>query len=409
MQNFPFRAPAASAFAEDMDLLFFALTALTILFSVLVGGLIIFLSVRYRRGNKVDRSRPLEHHTAMEMTWIFGPMILALAMFVWSAKLFAEAFGNAPANAKEIFVVGKQWMWHVQHTNGIRENNEIHLPVDQPVRFTMISQDVVHALFVPEFRIQRQVFPGRYTSFWVHPTKTGKFHLYCNMYCGTQHSEMGGWVYVMSKNDYQKWAASGGSRPAAIGGSASTTGGVTMEQAGAALYQQYQCSSCHSSEAVARGRGPTLAGLYGKMRQLADGRKVKADDGYLRNVIYYPQEYPLAGYPQGMPAYKGVLTEEQVLQINAYIKTLGKTTGGGGNRETPETGGAPIQTDGSAAGGASTQGSNAAAVPGGTGTEPQSAPQAQGAPSTDGGNINPEAPAANTDNQQWRYMYGGER
>lgn len=402
--NFPFMSPAASEYAQQHDLLFFALTALSVFFTVIVSVLMVFFAVRYRRGTKVDRSNPIEDHKWLELSWIFGPMILALAMYVWSSKLFAEAF-NPPADAREIFVVGKQWMWHAQHMNGVRENNEIHIPVDEPVKFTMISQDVVHALFIPEFRLQRQVFPGRYTSFWVKPNRVGRYHLYCNMYCGMQHSEMGGWVYVMSKPDFQKWLATGGgSRPSAIGGSASQTGGVTLAQAGASLYQRYQCGSCHSSEAVSRGRGPSLVGLYGKMRQLQNGRRVLADDGYLRDKLYYPDEHRLANWPQGMPAYKS-LTEEQVLQINAYVKSLtpsrpaeGAGSGGGA--------GATANLTGAAAGPEGAQTGTGAAA--GTST-PAGVPGRYGGATEEGGNIVPEAPAANTANQSWRYMYGGER
>jgi len=378
MGEFPLRPPAASTFANEVDLLFFALLFLTIVFTVIVIGALAFLAIRYRRGTKVDRSRAVSHNTMLEAAWSLPPLILGFAMFVWSAKVFANAY-SIPKDAKEVFVIGKQWMWHLQHSNGIRENNELHLPVDQPVKMTMISQDVIHAFFVPEFRIQRHVEPGHYTSFYFKPNRIGKYHIYCNMYCGTQHSEMGGYVHVMSRADYEKWAASGGgTRPVATGGYNTPTGNLTLAQQGKTLYEKYQCSSCHNSEAVQRGRGPTLIGLYGKTRQLTNGKVVKADDGYLRNVMYYPQDYVLAGWPQGMPGYKGVASELDVLKINAYIKSLGTVT-------APP----PI-------------------VPGGNSqTIPQ--PAFQGPGNEEGGMPDANAPAANTDNQQWRFMYGGEQ
>jgi len=372
MGDLPFRAPAASSYAEDVDRLFFVLVGLTVVFTTLVGGTLLFLAVRYRRGNRVDRSRPSSHNTLLELGWTLPPLFLALGVFFWSAHIFTKAYA-VPDNAKEIFVIGKQWMWHLQHSNGIRENNELHIPVGEPVKLTMISQDVIHAFYVPEFRLQRQVEPGQYSSFYFTPTKVGRYHMYCNMYCGTQHALMGGWVYVMSKADYQKWVASGGSQPTATGGAKSETGALTLAQRGAALYEKYQCGSCHSDEAGQRRRGPSLVGLYGKMRQLADGRKVKADDGYLRNVLYYPSEYPLAGWSVGMPSYKGTMSEEEVLAVNAYVKSL-----------TP--GAVP-------------------AAPAGSTTEPPAANTRE----TEGGNQDPNAPAANTPNQQWRYMYGGEQ
>lgn len=375
----PLRAPVASTYAEEVDALFFVLVALTAFFTIAVGICLIALAARYQKGNKVDRSRPVSHNTPLEIAWSVGPLMLALGVFVWSTKIFAGVYAP-PTNAKEIFVIGKQWMWHLQHANGIRENNELHVAVGEPVKLTMISQDVIHAFFVPEFRMQRQVQPGEYTAMWFTPTRVGKYHMYCNMFCGTQHSEMGGWVYVMSKADYQKWVASGGNKPGARS-ITSSTGGLTMAQSGAALFQQYQCASCHNSDKVKLGRNPSLVGIYGKPRQLTNGRVVKADDAYLRNVLYFPDEWQLAGWPQGMPSYKGVLTEDQVLQINAYVKSL-------------SVGAAPTAVEYNKAAGNAT---------------PAPPSEVKGAEDTDGGTPEAESNAANTDNQQWRYMYGGEQ
>ncbi len=355
MGEMPMRPPAASEFANNVDVLYFVLVAITVIFTVLVMGLLIFLVARYQRGNNVDRSNPVDHHTGLEIAWSLPALVLGLGIFVWAAKLFGEVY-QPPKNAKEIFVVGKQWMWHMQHANGIRENNELHIPVDEPVKFTMISQDVIHAFYVPEFRMQRQVQPGEYTQMWVKPTKVGKYHIYCNMYCGTQHSEMGGWVYVMSRADYDKWAASGGTRAVSPGGIESKRGALSLAQQGKGLYEKYQCLGCHGgSGSDAAKRGPSLMGIFGKSRQLVNGKVVNADDAYLRNAVLYPDEFALAGWPQGMPSYKGVLSEGDVLAVNAYIKTMG-------TKEEPQSG-APAQ----------------------------------------------ESIPADTDNQQFRYMYGGEQ
>ena len=369
----PWFPVAASTYADDVDKLFWALLLLSVLFTTLVFAVGIGLAVYYRRGSKVDRSRPVGHNTLLEIGWSLPPLLLGLGIFIWSSKVYTQAY-TVPKNAKEVFVIGKQWMWHMQHANGIRENNELHLPVGQPVKIVMISQDVIHAFYVPEFRIQRQTQPGQYTTFWFTPTKVGRYHLFCNMYCGTQHSEMGGWVYVQSRGDYQKWEASS-SQPVATGGYPDKTGAFTAEQRGATLYEKYQCASCHSTAAVLRGRGPSLVGLFGKFRQLANGQRVYADDGYLRNVLYYPTEYALAEWPQGMPSYKGVLSEEDVLSVNAYVKSLSDAKPLPGNAPgAVSTGAEPVQPGGSSAGG-----------------DPE------------------RARAANTDNQQWRYEYGGER
>ena len=352
MNEISLTLPAASEYAEQLDKLFFVINSLAVFFTVAVFAGIAFMLIRYHKGAKVNRAGAPSHSSVLEAAWTIPPLVLGLAVFFWSTKLFATAY-NPPKDSKEIFVIGKQWMWHMQHANGIRENNELHLPVGEAVKLTMISQDVIHAFYVPEFRIQRQVEPGNYTVMWFKPTRPGRYHLFCNMYCGTQHSEMGGWVYVMSKSDYAKWEASA-VKPVAAGGFRSETGGLSLAQQGKALYEKYDCAGCHNPAAVSRNQGPSLVGLYGKRRQLQNGSQPIVDDAYLRNVLYYPNEYALAGWPQSMPSYKGTLSESDVLAVNAYVKSL------------------------------------------------------SGTPAEDGGTPSEDAPAANTTNQQWRFMYGGE-
>jgi cytochrome c oxidase subunit 2 len=315
MRNLPLMPEQASTFAWQSDALFFTLLALTLVFTVIVGILIAFFAVRYRRGNRVDRSKPAHHSTVLELSWSIGPLFLALGVFIWAAKLFATMFGPAPANAMDIYVVGKQWMWHMQHANGIRENNEMHVPLGKPVRLTMISQDVIHDLSIPAFRIKRDVIPGVFTSFWFTPTQTGRFHLYCAQYCGTNHSEMDGYVYVMEPTEFQKWLASGGKR-------VQDTQPLpkTMVEQGAALYTQQGCGNCHDADGM--NRGPSLAGLYGKTVPLKNGGTTTADSSYLRKSILESSEEVVDTYQQIMPSYKGQLNEEQVLQVIEYIKSL---------------------------------------------------------------------------------------
>jgi cytochrome c oxidase subunit 2 len=317
MRNLPILPDQASNFAMQSDALFWVLTLLTLAFTLLVGVLILVLAVRYRRGSKVDRSKPVHTSHILELSWSIGPLLLGLAVFVWAAKLFSSMYGRAPANADEIYVIGKQWMWHLQHTNGIRENNELHVPVGRPVKLTMISQDVIHSFYVPAFRVKRDVIPGRYTSIWFTPTKAGKYHLFCAEYCGTQHSEMGGWVYVMEPTEYQQWLATGGQRT-----TSSQPIPKTMEAAGAALYEQQGCGNCHDADGTQRG--PSLAGLYGNQVKLRNGQTAIADEVYLRKSILEPSEDIADTYQQVMPSYKGQITEEQVLQLIAYIKSLSK-------------------------------------------------------------------------------------
>lgn len=312
MFRFPIMPEQASARAASYDALFYTISALTVFFTVAVGIMILFFVTKYRAGKKVDRRGALSHSTFLEMLWTVPPLFLAIGIFAWSAKNFIE-FRQTPKNATEVFVIGKQWMWHVQHMNGIRENNELHVPVGKPVKLTMISQDVIHAMYLPEMRSQFHVVPGRYTELTFTPTKTGRFKMLCAMHCGTQHSEMVGQVYVMSQAEYAKWLEKGGNRyqPDAL----------TMKEAGKQLFTQKGCANCHTG--VDNPRAPSVNGIYNTKRTMTDGAVLTANDDYLRDSIVNPWRSVSAGYDLTMPSYKGSLTEEQVLQLVTYMKGLG--------------------------------------------------------------------------------------
>jgi cytochrome c oxidase subunit 2 len=318
LTNFPISPPQASNWAVPHDAIFYALTALTVFFTLLVCGLVLFFAIKYRAGNKVDRSRPMYENLKLELTWTFIPMILGLVMFWFGAKLFVD-MRTPPADAQEVFVIGKQWMWHIQHANGVRENNTLHVPLGKPIKVTMISQDVLHAFYIPAFRVQMHVVPGRYTQLWFIPTQIGEYHLFCGMYCGTQHSEMGGKVVVMDPKDWAEWAANGGE----------TRAPMSMEQAGAKIFAKVGCANCHGANDTPRA--PTLAGLYGKHRTMADGEALVADDEYIRQEILDPHKRLTAGYDQTMPIYKGQLGEMDVLDLMAFVKR-----GGGVLTDSPQ-------------------------------------------------------------------------
>ncbi|MEP6754520.1 MAG: cytochrome c oxidase subunit II [Chthonomonadales bacterium] len=316
IKNLPLMPDQASSFAAQSDLIYWALTLLTVAFTLIVFAALAFLAIRYRRGSKADRSRPLHGSHLLELGWTFPPLVLGLLMFVWSAKLFSTMYGRAPEGSEQIYVIGKQWMWHLQHMNGIRENNELHIPVGKPVKLTMISQDVIHSFFIPAFRIKRDVVPGVYTSIWFEPTRAGKYHLFCAEYCGTQHSEMGGWIYVEEPAEYQKWLASGGRRTADTQPLA-----TTMEAKGLQLYEQQGCGNCHDADGLSRG--PSLAGLFGTTVKLKNGATAVADEAYIRKSILEPNDQIADKYQQRMPSYKGQITEEQILDLMAYIRSIG--------------------------------------------------------------------------------------
>lgn len=320
--NFPLAPPSASNFAQQHDFVFYTLCILSLIFTVLVAVGVIFFTVRYRAGNKVDRSRPMYENMKIELTLTFVPLLLGLVMFWFGARLFVE-MRTPPKDAQEIFVIGKQWMWHVQHSNGVRENNTLHVPVGKPVKLTMISQDVIHAFYIPAFRTQMHVVPGRYTSMWFTPTLAGEYHLFCGMYCGTQHSEMGGKVVAMEPKDYANWLANGGQSVAPM----------TMAQAGEKLFSKVGCNNCHA--AVSTPRAPTLLGISGQKRVFTDGSSIVADQAYLRESILRPYNRLTAGYDQTMPAYDGQLSEADVLNLIAYIQTMGTGTTGAASLASP--------------------------------------------------------------------------
>lgn len=314
----------ASTFAESVDQIFWTLTALTVFFTGLVLSIMLFFAVRYRRGAKVKRDASIHGNLAAELTWSIIPLILGCMVFAWSAKPYSTIW-RPPDNAMEIFVIGKRWMWHMQHTNGIRENNELHIPVDKPVKLTMISQDVIHGFYVPAFRSKRDVLPGRYNTFWFQATKTGKYHLFCSEYCGTNHSEMQGWVYVMTPHDFELWKSHGSNSEVAEH--------QTLEQQGGDLYLTMGCNNCHLAQDNVHG--PSLYGLFMSKVKLTTGETVTADDNYLRESIVNPHAKIVDGYQDIMQAYPsgdkpGYLSEEQLMSLIAYIKTLGVAQTAGG-------------------------------------------------------------------------------
>jgi cytochrome c oxidase subunit 2 len=308
--NYPMAPPQASNFAVEHDMIFYTLTALTVFFTLIVGFAVVFFALKYKAGNKVDRSRPMYENLKLELTWTIVPMLLGLIMFYFGAKLFIS-MKNPPPDAQEIYVIGKQWMWHIQHQNGVRENNTLHVPVGKPIKLTMISQDVLHAFYIPAFRVQMHVVPGRYTSLWFIPTRVGEYHLFCGMYCGLQHSEMGGKVVVMDQRSYAEWLANGGE----------STTNMTVEQAGAQTFAKLACNNCHGAEDSVRA--PSLAGIFNKDRSLANGVKRKADEEYLRESILRPHNVLTAGYEDTMPEYDKQISEQDVLNLIAFIKQGG--------------------------------------------------------------------------------------
>jgi cytochrome c oxidase subunit 2 len=296
----------ASTMAGRVDALYFFLLAISVFFSLLIAGLIVFYAVKYRRRDPNSVGSNANKGLLLEVTWTVVPFLIAMVIFVWGASVFV-AMSTPPAETLNIYVVGKQWMWKFQHLDGQREINELHVPVGRPVKLIMTSEDVIHDVFVPAFRVKADVVPGRYTSLWFEPTKPGRYHLFCAEYCGTRHSGMTGEVIVMEPAEYQTWLS----------------GGVpegSLASAGAKLFNDLACNTCHRPDA--QGRGPVLHGLFGKTVTLQNGQTVTVDEAYVRESILQPAAKITAGFQPIMPTFQGLVTEEQLLELIEYVKSL---------------------------------------------------------------------------------------
>jgi cytochrome c oxidase subunit 2 len=298
---------SASNLAPKVDHIYFALLGLCTFVAIGVFIVALWFCIRYRRGSKADRTPPKTGPMPFEITWTAIPFFIFLGLFFWAADAFF-AMSRAPAGATEIYIVGKQWMWKVQHPDGRREINELHIRVGQPVKLIMSSQDVIHDFFVPGFRNKQDVVPGRYTTEWFTPTKPGKYHIFCSQYCGTDHSRMVGWVYVMEPVEQAKWLAE---QPAPD----------SLVAQGERAFRNRGCSGCHAPGSSIRA--PLLDGIYGKRVPLSDRTLVAADDQYLRDSILQPNRQITAGYEPTMPTYQGQISEEELNAIVAYLKSLG--------------------------------------------------------------------------------------
>jgi cytochrome c oxidase subunit II len=300
------RPEVASVQADRLDHLFFFLTGVTLFFTFLIFGTIFYFMIKYRRRSETERPPETRESFALEMTWIVIPTLITIFIFFWGARLFFDAF-YPPQGAMEIFVVGKQWMWHLQHPEGPREINQLHVPVNVPVLLTMTSEDVIHGFFIPAFRIKRDVVPGRYLGEWFEATEPGSYHLFCTQYCGALHSGMRGTVEVMTPDGYAQWLRDNATPE-------------SMAQMGEQLFARLGCDTCHLEDGT--GPGPALEGRFEKPQTLANGQIRVMDESYIRQAILDPGSLPLPNYRPIMPTFRGQVSEEQILQLIAYIKSL---------------------------------------------------------------------------------------
>ena len=306
-----FWPPEASSYGRHVDLVLASMSVLTLALSAPVFVLIVAFAVKYHRGKAADRKHPQNRNVWLEVSWAVVPFVLTFLLYIWATQLFTGLY-RPPADTLDIAVVGKQWMWKFQHPTGQREIDELHVPVGRPVRLTMTSEDVIHSLFIPALRMKRDVLPGRYVTMWFEADTPGVYRLACAEFCGTDHSRMTGRFIAQSPTDYAQWLEQAGSNQ-------------TLAAEGEKLFRQFGCSGCHGPAATVHA--PSLAGLYGRHVPLESGEVVLADDQYIRDSILLPQSQIAAGYPHIMPTFQNVLSEDQVLKLVAYIKSLATEEG----------------------------------------------------------------------------------
>jgi cytochrome c oxidase subunit 2 len=295
----------ASSLAPQVDLLFWFMVGMCAVVAIGVVIAVIYFSVRYRHGSRANRAGSASQSVRIELTWTLIPLALFIAVFAWSLRIFVRMH-TAPDISQTVYVVAKQWMWKVQHAGGQREINTLHVPLGEPIRLTMTSEDVIHSFYVPAFRVKQDVLPGRYTQLWFTATQLGEFPLFCAEYCGLDHAKMGGGIVVMRPADFARWL---NSHP----------GPQSLAAAGAMLFRARGCSGCHGADSTVHA--PDLVDLYGRSVQLSDGSTVIADDSYLRDSIVLPNKQIVAGYAPLMPSFAGQLSEEDLLALIAYLKT----------------------------------------------------------------------------------------
>ena len=329
--DIPFFPEQASTMAAQVDYFYLFLIAVSLFFGVIIAALLIGFSVIYRRRSSADVGHHIHGSTILEIAWSVVPFGITMVIFAWGVWLFF-GFSRPPDNAHEVFVVGKQWMWKMQHMEGRREINELHVPIGQAVRLTMTSEDVIHSFYVPAFRMKFDVVPGRYTTSWFEATKSGEYHLFCAEFCGTEHSGMIGKVVVMEPAAFEKWLSEQPPAPQPPGQAVAAVASAAASPvaAGEALFNAKACATCHLPQGG--GLGPSLVGAFGHAVKLADGSEITVDDAYIRESILNPTAKLVQGFQPVMPTFQGQLSEEQVMQLIQYIKSLKKdapTTGQG--------------------------------------------------------------------------------
>jgi len=295
--------------------MFYFIYWLSVVMFVGITAAAIYFVVKYRRRPGV-KAEPTGHNNALEIGWTVAPVILLVALFHFGFKGWLE-LRVPPADAIQIRVRAKKWLWEFEYPNGMHSVTDLHVPVNRPVRIILSSDDVIHSFFVPAFRIKQDATPGFYQTTWFQAVHEGTVDLFCAEYCGTGHSAMLGHVIIQSQADYERYLAEGvGPRmnPA--------TGRIeTPAEWGRRIAQETQCATCHSADGSPM-TGPTWRGIFGRTENLADGTTVHVDENYIRESILQPQAKVVRGFQPVMPTFQGTLQDRQIDALIAYIRTL---------------------------------------------------------------------------------------
>jgi cytochrome c oxidase subunit 2 len=308
----PLLPEQASTLAPRVDNLYFFITAVTAFFGILTSVVVVWFAVKYRTNDPLAVGARIHGSLPLEIAWSVIPFIISVVIFAWAADVYFDLY-RPPDQTLEVYATGKRWMWKFQHLDGKAEINELHVPIGRPVKVTFTSEDVLHSLSLPAFRVKADAIPGRYSSVWFEATKVGAYHIFCAEYCGTRHSGMIGRVVVMEPAAYQGWLTGGGPE-------------TTLASRGERLFSDLACNTCHLADGS--GRGPSLVNKFGGEEHLASGGTVTVNESYIRESILTPQAKIVAGYQPLMPTFQGLLSEESVMALVEHVKSLASLQAG---------------------------------------------------------------------------------
>jgi cytochrome c oxidase subunit II len=320
--------PVGSEFAKEIDFMYMGLFWLcTFLFLTIVVPMGYFMwRYRYKPGRVTPH---VTHNTVVEIVWTILPLLLCVAIFFWGLNSWIK-YSVAPGEAMEVQITAKQWLWKFEYPDGSRTVNDLHLPVNKPVRFVMTSEDVIHDFFVPDMRVKHDIIPGRYTEVWFTPDVLGKHVFTCAEYCGKGHSEMTHFLTVENDADFAKFLETGGTEWEDYFNGKDPK--KTPADWGRVQYESKGCNACHTIDGT-KSKGPSWKGIWGKMELMNNGQKVLVDEAYARESMMYPQakivcqvrdgDRCISGFDPIMPSFQGLLKDNQIKGLIAFIQSLG--------------------------------------------------------------------------------------